>query len=640
MEAMHLKLPRRPTNSVAASTRRAVGPWTAILAAALWPAACAEAPDQTVDERRVEAPSTSAATAPTVAAPTVAAPTEALSPPPPSPLPRPQPLLATATSAALGPAELRIAAGTVEEGSTVLLELVLINPSAERYALAGDLGAADLRLHDADGMRSPPTSFSPELERLEPDGGLAPGRRVTGWARFPRPPGALPWKLELDGFEPLQFDPADLPPSSLPPAAPTPSADGATPVDADLLGRLERLLEIHAEALLRYDVDTYLATFDPARRGIEQEIIERRRLVPLERVEMRLAELPRGDGDTLRAAVQLGYGLQGLPPDNPFLHTLDATFTRHGDTWLLAGLSTDVESEAVLWRRGALAAHRSNHFHLYAAPSLDRVLPDLAREAESAYAALQRRGLPLASGYLVLILDDPQRFESLAGMPGVLGVTLARYRFHQGYASVDSQAFYLNGSLLAPRGPKARAAAARRELTVAHELVHLALATRTTPFTPAWLKEGTAVYFSGDVDADANRALVRRGLDRLSLESMSRRADLGTHDTAVDTLDGEQPARRTADEYLFAGNVVDHLLRLGGGERFLRFYGAFAEVSLDRLQVVELIPGLLTRVSHSAPGEHAARLTDEILESSYGLNLMSLETAVKTDLRTRHRGSR
>lgn len=395
------------------------------------------------------------------------------------------------------------------------------------------------------------------------------------------------------------------------------SAAGELPVTDPAAAELGRLLAEQASAIERYDFDAYLATFTAERRQAEGAIFRRLRQLPLVEVEMQIEEAapPASTADE-RRRVDLRYRFAGHA-DNPFHHVLDVAFVRRGGVWRV-GTIDDRGGRPVPWRQGELAVHRTHHFLISTHPRLRSDLIELAADAEAAYAALYQRGLPLAAGYVVRFAAGAEEFRRVAGVsrPNVLGVAVARYVLEGGRTTVDSRALYVNGPLFTERARLHLTPEARRA-TVTHELVHLALAAWTRPFTPPWLKEGTAVYFSGDLSFDANRALVRRGLDHLSLERMTRAAALGEHDAT---------GRQAADEYLFAGNVVAYLVAEHGVESLLELYRSYAERPFPR-----------PPAGAGAAGVLAASTTEEVLGRRYGLSVASLEAAVKEWLAVRHR---
>ncbi len=225
-----------------------------------------------------------------------------------------------------------------------------------------------------------------------------------------------------------------------------------------------------------------------------------------------------------------------------------------------------------------------------------------------------------------------REFTRLSGGLPALGVALARNRLEGGLFTVDSRAFYINGALFSGLRGARRLTPETRRITVAHELVHLALAAQSRPFTPPWLKEGAAVYFSGDLSFDANRRLVRAGMDHLSLAVMTRARALGQHGLVATA------GRQAADEYLFSGNVVAYLIEKHGQDRFLDLYRSYAELPPERIlgALGSSDVSTVARVFESASGGFATETTDVALRRIYGLALRELEVAVKEWLRIPH----
>ncbi len=381
---------------------------------------------------------------------------------------------------------------------------------------------------------------------------------------------------------------------------------------------IERLLAAQASAIERYDFDAYLATFTAELRQEESRVFRRLRQLPLAEVRMRLAPRPIDRpaapvGGESRRRVELSYRFVGHA-DNRFVHPLDVAFARRAGGWRVAAIE-NAGPRPPAWRGGELAVHRTHHFLIATHPRLRPDLMALAADAEAAYAALQRRHLPLAPGYVVHFVADGGEFGRLTGrpQPGTLGAAVARYVVAGGRTTVDSQALYVNGPLFTEAAAVRYAPEARRA-TVTHELVHLALASWTRPVTPPWLKEGLAVYFSDDLTFDANRELVRRGLGHLSLERMTRAAALGAHASAS----------QAADEYLFAGNVAAYLAAERGVESLLALYRSYAERPAAGFGA-------------DAASALAVELTEEALTRRYGLSIAGLEAAVKEWLSIRHR---
>lgn len=537
-------------------------------------------------------------------------------------------------------------------GDVLTLQVTFINRDEASFALVEELGGEDFLLADADGSYSSPRAFDPQLRRLGTDGTLAPGATRRGQVVFP-PPAGESFELRFADFAPIPLllgEPrgTDTPSAETraaeassrrsAPASPPVARSSAKPADRTAnktrrLGRaLQQLLDRHAEALESYDLEAYLDTFaQPARRR-EQRFFENVRSLPLTAVRLKLLERP--SADRRQVPVELRYALDGQPPDNPFIHELVLTWKRREGRLWLADLA-DGGDRPVPWRTADLVVHRSHHFLLATEKELQDELVDLAADAEGAYANLYRQGLPLASGYFVHLVADRQLFGRLAGRPTALGVAIARHAVEGDRVVVNSRAFYVNGSVFS-RLRRGSAGADRRKTTVTHELVHLALADRTRIYTPIWLKEGAAVYFSGDLTYDRNRDLVRQGLADIDLERLTGAPVLGQHD-----LQG----KRTADEYVYAGNLVAFLVEQEGRQAFLDFYASFAELSPVELATLALGDGVLSQMTWGslavggggAGAPLATRLAPRQLEQFYGLDVELLETRLDEWLRLKYR---
>lgn len=540
--------------------------------------------------------------------------------------------------------EMEVSGASLDDALT--LQVRFVNRHDESFALVGELGGEDFLLVETDGSLASPRSFDPSLQRLGSDGTMAPRQERRGSVVF-APPRGSSFELRFADFAPLPLV-LDRPVErsvaesrEAPPAAPTAEAPGQSrkrqrraseTADAELRTALQHVLDRHAKALEQYDGAAYLDTFIAAVRSREQPHFNNIRSLPLSAVELRLGEVvaSRQGDPALQTTAQLRYGLDGQPPDNPFVHELRLVWRRQGAGWRLADME-DLGDRPVPWRVEALSVHRSHHFLLVTEGRRGEPLVDLAADAEAAYASLYRQGLPLAQGYFVHLVTDRQLFARLAGRPSALGVAVARQSVDGGRVVVDSRAFFVNGSVfLAGRGEAARHDL--RRVTVTHELVHLALAEHTRPFTPIWLKEGAAVFFSEDLTYDGNRAFVQRGLDGIDLARLTKAPVLGQHD-----LGGQ----RTADEYIYAGNLVSYLVDLKGKQALVDFYASFAELPAHELATIALgeraLAGSRNVDGASLSGKLAARLGKRQLQRHYGLEVPQLEADLAAWLRLRYR---
>jgi hypothetical protein len=315
--------------------------------------------------------------------------------------------------------------------------------------------------------------------------------------------------------------------------------------------------------------------------------------------------------------VDLTFRLAEQPEDNPFVNRLTYRFKFDEGRWLVAAIH-DEPQRPLFWRQRGLALHRTHHFLVYAWPQPAYDVLDVARDAESAYVTILQRGLPLATRYVVHLVTDERLFRRIVGSPLAVGAAASRQSMAaDGTVRVDSRSFLLNGPLLAPYRVDHPDEEERR-ITIAHELVHLALSRFTRPATPPWLVEGAAVYYSGRLDFDTNRILVRSGLEGLSLPRLTVAAELGEEGGS-----GPGHGARAAFEYLYAGNLVEYLVRQFGNDRFLGFYRSYAELEGG------------TEVAPSA-GRSLA-LTEQGLAAHFQLSLATLEQQVRESMLLRYR---
>ncbi|MCS6841087.1 MAG: hypothetical protein NZ701_09925, partial [Roseiflexus sp.] len=161
-----------------------------------------------------------------------------------------------------------------------------------------------------------------------------------------------------------------------------------------------------------------------------------------------------------------------------------------------------------------------------------------------------------------------------------------------------------------------------RLATIRHELVHLALARETRPFTPIWLVEGAAMYYAGQLPPELRRRLVEDGrLDYLSLERLTGEESLGAYDFIGQSV---------GYEYLFSGETVRYLIDIYGTDSFRAFYRYFSRVPPEKM--IDQMP-LFSIGFGSQFGKLSREVTPEALSSVYGLTITDLDAAVKQRLR-------
>ena len=444
----------------------------------------------------------------------------------------------------------------------IRLSLLFENTSDDRFGLLPSYETKQFVLVDADGIGAQAVTASASLLGLRTRGGIPPQARHRIWLLFAVQPERFglsngSWAIELPGFDPIDFVPSRLPVSQ----AQSSSSEIST-TDPSRVAELEpttfrpirELLEIHAQSLERLAYTEYLSTFVSARRPHEREILDRLREIDLEDVTLEPIGPPEPgrDPSSLTVRALLRYNLAELREHPPFVDPWELQVREEDGQLRIADIQLNRRSLS-LWREGPVELYRTHHFLLLSRPPA-RHLDQLAREAEAAYLSVLQQGLDLSAKYLAILVPSEREFGSLTNAPSAFGAART-----DRFLDADARAQLANQAMLINDERFSRTSATRQQ-TLAHELVHMALAEITTPQTPPWLREGAAVYFSSGTSPTHGERLVRVGLDQLSLVALDREGALEEH------------SRLVGYGYLYAGTVVEHLVREGGSRRFLELY--------------------------------------------------------------------
>jgi hypothetical protein len=535
-----------------------------------------------------------------------------------------------ATERALAPIAFRVQSIRVAaDGLT--FGAAFVNTSRDSYGLTSGPKGGDAWLLDAEGAQYRPRAVSDSFkDAIAPRQGWQPGQEYVGTLTFPRPGTLQEVRLLFPGYAALavRFDATGVAEARVvsatggaPPPTPTPRADD---VARDELGRL---LTQQAGALLANDAATYLATFAPGLRPAQEQVVKRVAQAPLASYAMEVAPdanlTAAASGALKRVEVEVHTTLRDIPANNRFVNTLYYDFTRADGRWQVSAVAHG--DSPPFWLTGDVVAHSTDHFLVFTRPQVADQLPELTREVESAYAALARQGLPLEPRYVAYFAATQQDFRELTGKgQRYLGVASARYDLRSDAIGVFSRAFYINSDAFSQQ--RRPLPPGERQRTVTHELVHLALAPDTRPFTPPWLAEGAAVHFAGQNTPDERRHLLDGGrLDQLSLEKLTRASTLGEHD-----VQGE----RVGDEYALSGEVVAYLVDTFGADTFLAFYRSYGQVS--SAQVRDKLPRFASAIAaQGAFADLSAQLTTDAAQRFFGVTLATLEADVKAWARSR-----
>lgn len=531
----------------------------------------------------------------------------------------------------LRPIEFRVKTVQVD-AQGITLALAFVNTSRQGWELTGGPKGDDLRLLDADGVPSAPLQVSDPLKAsIGPKGGWSPEQEHAGTLTFPlpRPEGAGELRLVLSGYDAvtLRFSRAGLVDARVTAASGGAARPSPSPDPADLAYReIETLLARQAEAMRARNGDAWLSFFTPTARAEQQTVFARAGAMPLGDYKLRIAPNARLSGAERgkleNVEVELTYTLTDIPADNRFEHELRYDFVREGAAWKVADI--DPDEHAPFWLNGDVSVRRSAHFLILSRPAAQAQIPSFEQEAENAYAALQQRGLPLEPRYVAYFTSDGGDFSKLTGRPAgrYLGVALSQFDLMGEQIKTHGRAFFINGEAFtaARRGGPAE----DRQTTVTHELVHLALAKDSRPYTPPWLAEGIAVFLSDDTSEADRRRLVTDGkLDEMSLLKLTRAASLGEHDYT---------GTAATYQYIFSGEAVAYLVKTFGEPKLLELYRSYA--ALPAASVREKMPRYGGNIAAQGVfADLSVQLTAEAVRRIYARDLTQLESEIKAWIR-------
>lgn len=507
----------------------------------------------------------------------------------------------------------------------LVFDLGFVNVSRQGYNLTVGPNGSDARLIDGEGQELMPSAVSkPLATSIAPKDGWQPQQEQRGTITFPRPADLSRLRFVFPTYDALTIelnDQGSATTSITSASGGTPAPTAAPSAEELATDAITVLLAKQAAAALAGDAAAFAQTLAPALQPEQATILTQLANMPLASYTLQLAPTATPDaGDTITSVpVELRYTLRGVN-DNPFQYAFRYDFARSGDIWQVTKIAP--VDNPPFWWNGDLVQRETAHFFVFARPESQADLPALEQEVEQAYATLQAKGLPLEPRYVAYFAASQEDFAALTGRTSrYLGVALSRYEFLGDTISTSSRAFFINGASF--RANVGGFGPSERQTTVTHELVHLALAAHTRPFTPPWLVEGMAVYLSGDTGGEPRQRLVNNGqLDTLSLAELTRAGALGEHD-----LTGE----RAAYEYTFAGETIAFLVDRFGEPKVLNFYRSYAAIPAS--SVTANMPRGDAAPIDAAFANLSASLTEAAVPQFFGITIAALDAEVKAWLK-------
>lgn len=331
------------------------------------------------------------------------------------------------------------------------------------------------------------------------------------------------------------------------------------------------------------------------------------------------------NGELRVVSLRMNYRLKGHRGTNAFYIPMYARMQVTGEgSWKVKALT--FPHGPPFWSRGYHRVHASNRILV-----VHKDTPEDARQArvmcsqlEAAYEHLLAAGLPMSATYVAFHCSDEGDFQILSGAdPGLAagaapGVTIVE----NGKLQTYNLAIYANNAGV--RGHQAFADRGnQQQVTMEHELTHLALGEWSRPWTPGWLVEGAAVYFSSERFTERPDVLRDAMGQGLTLIELTRHGTL----------------RREKDDplmlhsrYRLSAYAVGWIAKVFGEKRLLELYRAFSEE----------FPGEWKRddghVNYDdehglAKQEARARLSRLLLQKHLGADLAAIEQQISTMLR-------
>jgi hypothetical protein len=475
------------------------------------------------------------------------------------------------------------------EKGRVTFAMVVKNGSRFPLQWSGKLGLREMRL------------LTEEAELLEPvavTGVLAEGLGVVGasWEpgqenrgevsfRVPHPHAGAVVTLLLPGYEPLALlnDEATerwlvvkRPAGGGSPNAAAPAV-AAMEEEAARFASVEGFWLEQGRRLQNRDQAGYLAGFwkDSGVRERQARMLAGMVRVPISWIEFAVPPWQKLEGDELSVVgvvVEMRCLLAGLPRENEFVTRWRCDLRRAAEGAPWGVVSYRQEGRPPFWELGFSEVIATEHFLVFyqlAAEEGQKRAETAADQLEKARARLQRSLLPLERRYAAFVIPEKSDFKLMTGRdPGAFsGATSAAYAEREGTLRVMNQAMYLNDSHFSSL--QRRWGKQDRLVTIQHELVHLALAPQTRPWTPAWLVEGVATYYAGQLDSFSREDLRKRLPQGRVLAHLSQQRFMGV---------GVAQADEVWVQYHYSAAAAWWIERQFGEAKLLELYAAFAGV--------------------------------------------------------------
>ena len=509
------------------------------------------------------------------------------------------------------------------------LEVVLSFKNSSRFPITwkGGVNGTMCRLITSHGDRVPPSHVSDSFkDRIAPPGkDWQAGEDNFGSIRFPLPApetaeemifsfvGYPPVRLTLNREEHV-WQPAARAKAA---DAPVTKAD-AVAEEERVFAQLKAFWSAASAELAQARFTEFLRHFTGEAHRDQRTSIASWSRLPVTSVEFDVTEYQHVKPDTKGLVkgvrVQMRHTIATMPRENLFVTNLECDMRRDEEgRWTVEDVR--YPSTQPFWLLGYTSVSQSAHFTIFhrGGAEMLKEVETVSGQLEKGYMRLLKTGLPLKARHAAFIVASKDDFEKLTdrSAENFSGVASSAYQYKDGQISVINEAMYINDekftSLQRAWGKQ------DRQVVIQHEMVHLALADLTRPWTPAWLAEGMAMHYANQTDS-FTRASLRQTLKPLvTLPSLSRLTRLG-----ADTDD----AVRLMTEYQLSSEAVLWLMKKYGETAVMRFYKAFANGLPDEVATLRD----KGEEGKAARQRNTARMLDRLFP---GLTLEDLDSAVR-----------
>jgi hypothetical protein len=475
------------------------------------------------------------------------------------------------------------------EKGRVTFAMVVKNGSRFPLQWTGKLGLREMRLLTEEAELLEPVAVSGVMaEGLGVAGASwAPGQENRGEVSFvvPHSHAGAVVTLLLPGYEPLalmndegtgRWLVVKRPVDGGSPNAAAPAV-AAMEKEAARFASMEAFWQEQGRRLQNRDQAGYLARFGEASgaRAAQARSLAGMVRVPISWIEFAVPPMQKLEGDELGVpgvVVEMRCLLAGLPRENEFVSRWKCDLRRASVEAEWTVVSYEREGRPSFWDLGFSELVATDHFLVFyqlAAEDGKRRAETAGQQLEKARARLLRSRLPLERRYAAFVIPEKADFRAMTGRdPGAFsGATSAAYTERDGVLRVMNQAMYVNDSHFSSL--QRRWGKQDRLVTMQHELVHLALAPVTRPWTPVWLVEGIATHYAGQLDRFSAETLRQRLPQGRVLAHLSQQPFMGANVGDVDEV---------WVQYHYSAAAVRWIEREFGGGKLHELYQAFANV--------------------------------------------------------------